>query len=65
MFKFLKRKSTEDLLKEMAVELKEDSHYIIVIPEDANPDDFLDTGFFDDYSVFIINANKLTVLEIG
>ncbi len=65
MFSFLKRKSSKDLLKEMAVELKEDSHYIIVIPEDANPDDFLDTGFFDDYSVFIINANKLTVLEIG
>ncbi len=64
MFSFLKRKSTKDLLEEMVVELHKDRHYIIVVPEDADPVDIVDSGFFDDYSVFIIQANKLTILEI-
>lgn len=66
MFSFFKRKSTKDRLKEIAIELKKDRHYIIVIPDDGDdPKDFIDTGFFDDYSVLIVTADKLKIMEIG
>ena len=65
VFNFLKRKSTKDYLKEVAVELREDRHYIIVVPDDTEPQDIMDTGFFENYSVLIVQAGKLTIMEIG
>lgn len=65
MFGFLKRKSSKDRLEEVALELKKDRHYIIVVPDDIDPQDLLESGFFDDYNVFVVQADRLTVMEIG
>lgn len=64
MFDFLRRKSSKDRFKEMTIELNKDRHYIIIVPSDTNPDELMKTGFFDEYSVFIIQADKLTIMEI-
>ena len=64
MFGFLKKKSSKDRLKEVAIELQKGHHYVIIVPADANPDEILDTGFFDDFNVFLIQANRVTIMEI-
>ena len=64
MFDFLKRKSSKDRLQKLAVELQKGHHYVIIVPADVNPDELLETGFFDDFNVFLIQANRVTIMEI-
>lgn len=64
MLDFLKKKSSMDRLRETALELTEGRHYVIIVPEDTDPDQLLETGFFDNFNVLIIQADRITVLEI-
>jgi len=51
--------------EKVAKEMSPDKSYILVIPEGMDPVDLIKTTWFDDKNVFIVQANKLTLLELG
>jgi len=51
--------------EKVAKELDPNKSYILVVPKDVDPAKLVDTGWFEDLNVFIVQADKMKIMELG
>lgn len=51
--------------EKVAKELDPEKSYILVVPKDLDPVKLANTGWFEDLNVFIVQADKMKIVELG
>ena len=51
--------------EKVAKELDPSKSYILVVPKDLDPQELVDSGWFEGQNVFIVQADKMKIVEFG